>query len=130
MTQTNSKASDRFEIKRSYHVSGALWYETPYVNGEENGILKVYYESGVLRYETPYVNGSAHGIEKIYYESGALLQETIYDNGKRHGILKYYDEDKMSIAYLILYNEGRILLSLQRESEKSIITTCYVRGSQ
>ena len=81
-------------------------------------IRRSYYESGALWLETPYVNGKEHGTEKWYYESGALDSETPYENGKKHGIEKSYYEDKNNIALLILYDKDQnypVLNLTQRE---------------
>jgi len=101
------------EVRKVYYKSGALWWETPYVNGKRHGVTKDYYESGVLWYETPYVNGKEHGIEKRYYESGALWIETPYVNGKIHGIVKKYEADKSNIVSLALYDKGREVTSVK-----------------
>ena len=116
MIQDNSKDTDRIEVGKGYYESGALQWETPFVNGEMHGISKWYYRSGALWYETPYVNGNKHGIVKVYYESGALMRETPYVNGKVHGIGKTYNRDNINIDRLTLYNKDRILLSHRRES--------------
>ena len=114
MIQNNS--NDKVEVKKRYYESGALWRETPYVNGKEHGIEKWYYESGALEWETPYVNGKEHGIVKWYHESGALWEETLYVNGKRHGIEKHYDKDKLNISCLTLYKGDYEVLHLCLES--------------
>ena len=41
MTQNN--AIDNVEVKKHYYKSGALYWETPYVNGKMHGIEKWYY---------------------------------------------------------------------------------------
>ncbi|MFA5706690.1 MAG: hypothetical protein WDA41_10085 [Candidatus Neomarinimicrobiota bacterium] len=110
MTQNNS--SDKVEVRKSYYKSGALWRETPRVNGKEHGIKKWYYESGDLYLEIPYVNGERHGIEKEYYKSGALFGETPYVNGNRHGIAKNYDSDNLNIDVLTLYKGNNYVLTL------------------
>ena len=102
MNQDNSK--DIVEVKREYYESGALWGESPYVNGKKHGLEKLYYESGVLYKEAPYVTGKKHGIEKHYYKTGALWDETPYVNGMRHGIGRGYDKEKTSISCLTLYD--------------------------
>jgi antitoxin component YwqK of YwqJK toxin-antitoxin module len=82
-------AQDRVEIRKRYYKSGALWWETPYVDGR------------------------MHGIEKEYYESGDLDRETPYDDGKMHGIEKYYGKDTSNIDYIILYEKGHEVTSVK-----------------
>ena len=76
-------------------------------------VKKEYYDSGALYSETPYVNGEKQGIEKHYYESGALELEIPYVNGKRHGIEKRYNKDKANIEYLVLYKENWKVASIK-----------------
>jgi len=60
-----------------------------------------YYESGALMWETPYVNDKRHGIEKQYYESGALWWEILYTNGVCHSARKFCcfgDSTKHTVA--------------------------------
>ena len=111
MTQNNT--IDKVEVKRIYYPSGALWYETPYVDGKEHGIEKGYYESGALKKEIPYENGEMHGIVKAYYESGDLWYEAPYVNGKKHGISRDYDNDNSNIYCLTLYDKDREAVSIK-----------------
>jgi len=76
-------------------------------------VIKIYYKSGALWWETPYVNGKRHGIEKGYYESGALEWETPYVEGKKHGIEKEYEADKSNIDCLTLYEKGHEVASVK-----------------
>ena len=86
---------------------------------DEVEIRKSYYESGALQYETPYVNGEKHGIAKWYYRSGALLWVTPYVNGKVQGIVKNYNREKSNIDRLTLCNNDREVLTLCLESYKA-----------
>ena len=106
-------SQDKVEVIKGYYESGALWWETPYVNGKEHGIEKFYYESGALKYETPYVNGNIHGIEKSYYESGAIRRVIPHVNGEKHGIGKYYEIVTLNISSLTLYDEDREVASVK-----------------
>ena len=83
MTQANSNADDRIEIRKGYYTSGALWWEIPYVNGKVHGIGKTYYESGALMREIPYVNGNAHGISKTYDKEKSNIEcATLYERNR------------------------------------------------
>ncbi|MDR2906179.1 MAG: hypothetical protein LBU73_09520 [Helicobacteraceae bacterium] len=57
---------------RVYYRSGVLEAETPFKNGELEGVVKSFYESGILREEAPYKHGIPDGIVKNYYENGKL----------------------------------------------------------
>jgi antitoxin component YwqK of YwqJK toxin-antitoxin module len=111
MVQNNPIAN--VEVRKVYYKSGALWWETPYKNGQRHGILKGYHESGALMVETPYVDGKEHGIVKWYYPSGALRRESQYENGKMHGLEKDYEEGKSNIVSLALYDKGREVTSVK-----------------
>ena len=111
MKQDNSM--DKVEVRKIYYESGALCWETPYVNGKKHGIVRSYYASGALLWETPYVNGKKHGIEKCYYESGALRLETPYVNEDMHGIVKEYEDDNSNICRLTLCKDGIEELTLR-----------------
>jgi len=76
-------------------------------------VKKNYYKSGALYWETPYVNGKMHGIEKWYHESGALWREIPYVDSEIHGIVKNYEADKSNIYRLALYEKGRAVASVK-----------------
>ena len=111
MILDNSK--DEVEIRKCYYDSGALWWESQYVEGRRHGTERGYYESGALSWETPYVNGEIHGLVKGYYESGALWFEIPYVNGEKHGIEKNYDKDRVDMEYVVLYKEDRKVATIK-----------------
>ena len=113
MSQDNSKANDRIEVRKEYYTSGALYSETPYENGKRHGIRRIYYKSGALYWEVPFVNGKEHGTEKEYYMSGALWHETPFVNGNVHGIKKEYEKPTSSIVRLTLYDKDRRVSSVK-----------------
>jgi antitoxin component YwqK of YwqJK toxin-antitoxin module len=115
-------ASDKVEIVKFYHESGALLAETPYKNGKRNGIDKNFYESGSLWYDIPYVDGNKHGIEHIYYTSGSLMLEVPYKYGIKHGIAKHYDKDNLNINCLILYKRSHEVLTICLEGYSTVST--------
>jgi antitoxin component YwqK of YwqJK toxin-antitoxin module len=78
-------------IARQYDMNGLLQSETPYANGEKNGIKKDYY-NGRLYSETPYTNDMENGTKKEYYKDGKLKSETTFTNG-HIGVTKNYDEN-------------------------------------
>ena len=62
---------------------------------QNNNISKVevrkgYYESGALWYETPYVNGKIHGVEK-HYDSDKLNIDclALYEKGHKAASVKF-----------------------------------------
>jgi antitoxin component YwqK of YwqJK toxin-antitoxin module len=56
------------------------------VNGDIHGVGKLYYESGALWEETPYVNGIRQGIEK-HYDKDNLNIEYIKLYKRDHEVL-------------------------------------------
>ena len=99
-------------VKIYFKGSGALVSETPYKNGEKDGIEKGYYESGDLYTEISYKNGIQEGIEKLYYESGALHTEIPFKNDIKEGIGKSYMED------------GRLFSTVTYQNDKVISGKC------
>ncbi|MBQ8465054.1 MAG: hypothetical protein IJ545_03500 [Alphaproteobacteria bacterium] len=93
--------------------------ETPYKNGQIEGVVKIYqftddprcmsleeldgsFGKGVVRLksETPYENGQKHGIETTYWDvkfscdvNGEEIEQskTPYVNGQKHGVEELYD---------------------------------------
>ena len=70
---------DDIYVERKYYDSGDLWCETPYVNGEKNGIEKIYYErsepwleSVELWRETPYVDGKKNALRENIMNQDSL----------------------------------------------------------
>ena len=57
-------------VEREYFSNRNLWIETPYQNGEREGMVKWYHESGSLASEIPHKNDEAHGNLKYYTEDG------------------------------------------------------------
>ena len=70
---------------REWHKNGQLWWEVPYVNGEQHGVEKHWYGDGQLACETPYVNGEIHGMRKMWYSNGRLVYIITYVHGEQHG---------------------------------------------
>ena len=65
-----------------------------YKSGKPNGIAREYYRKGnILKLETPYLDGEKNGIEKYYSTNGAFYSATPYKKGKIDGILKEYFKD-------------------------------------
>ncbi len=49
----------------------------------QNAFLeKEYYENGNLKKETPYKNGNREGLVKVHYENGNLKLEVVFKEGK------------------------------------------------
>jgi len=117
---------DKVEIRKYYYPSGALWVETPCVNGKMHGITKRYYESGAIEWEIPYVNDREHGILKRYYESGTLSWEIPYVNGGRHGVATHYDKDNTNIACLKLYKINREVSTLRCDGHGAVSKKSYI----
>ena len=78
-------------VEREYHSNGKLMGETPYKNGEIEGMVKQYYENGNLVVEIPFKNYKANGIAKWYYENGNIKTEAMYKDNKQEGVIKMYD---------------------------------------
>ncbi len=70
--------------RKTYYESGVLMNETPYVNGQREGVQKSYYENGALKCETPFKEGKADGVQQCYSASGkpgVILQNVLSGEG-------------------------------------------------
>jgi antitoxin component YwqK of YwqJK toxin-antitoxin module len=126
VTVAQDNSTDEVEIRKAYYSSGAILWETPYVNGKTHGIEKVYYSSGALMRVIPHVNGYKHGVEKEYYASGALCYETPYVEGKKHGVGKRYGKGNTNIACLKLYKINREVSTLRCDGYRAVSTKSYI----
>ena len=124
-------------VERYYYKNGNLWIETPYKNGEKDGMVKSYYENGNLKEEIPYKNSKYDGIVKVYYENGKLKIEVPYKNNKREGIAKEYYENgglQAEIPFknhnidgdMKLYTEdGKLLALVKAENGRITSGKCF-----
>ena len=124
-------------VEKEYDSSVNLWRETPYKNGEKEGIEKRYYENGNLELEIPYKNDKREGIEKQYYENGNLAREAPYKNDKIEGIAKVYFENGKLMAEIPYLNnllhgdtrfyteDGKLLALVKGENGKIISGKCF-----
>ena len=67
--------------------------QTPYVDGQLNGMSITYRKDGSKYREVPFVNGKAEGKAIEYHEDGSKLYDQEYMNGKMDGMLVVYRED-------------------------------------
>ncbi len=124
-------------VERYYYKNGNLWIETPYKNGDKEGMQKTYYENGNLKEEIPYKNSKYDGIVKVYYENGKLKIEVPYKNNKRESIAKEYYENGGLQAEIPFKNhnidgdmkyyteDGRLLALLKIENYEFISGKCF-----
>lgn len=69
-------------VKRTFYSSGALESETPYKDGQKDGIKKDYFKkNGRVQFKTPYKNGNVHGTIYRYNSNGDTMSSTPYENG-------------------------------------------------
>jgi antitoxin component YwqK of YwqJK toxin-antitoxin module len=66
--------------------NGKISIETPWLNGERNGLEKKYDESGKLKIEYTFKNDTLNGVSKEYYENGNLSSGKNENCGKEDGI--------------------------------------------
>lgn len=109
--ETPYKNGNKEGIEKHYYKNGALWKEMPYKNDKLDGVAKQYFITGKINLEIPYKNGKEEGIMKMYYESGQLMVEMPYKEGKKHGIAKHYYENGL-LQKEEIYKEGVIQINL------------------
>lgn len=92
------KSGKPLGVVREYDMNDNLTRETPYQNGDINGVEKMYHDNGA-HLETPYKNGKKNGIEKLFDGDGKLSSETPYINDQESGVVKeYYESGKLKSA--------------------------------
>jgi hypothetical protein len=100
-------------IVRCYYMNGNIFKETPYIDGQINGVQKGYYEYyniGKIGWETPYVNNKKNGLQKDYYYNGQIESETPYTDDKINGTQKLYYENgkiKSQTTYIMGNPKGQ-----------------------
>ena len=120
--ETPYKNGERNGIEKAYYGNGQLEAETPYENDKINGIAKGYYESGQLFSEVPHENDKRSGIVKHYYESGQLKREIPFENDKRNGVEKeYYESGKLKKE--TLYEDGSVIVRKTYNEQGEIINS-------
>ena len=104
--------------------------EENYTRGIKNGKQSTYYLSGILFEETDYKNGQQDGVWKRYYEStGTPIFEIYYKNGKREGKYIKYDLDGEKIISGNYKNDLKDgLWSARDEKTKQVTKINYING--
>lgn len=73
------------ESEISYHKNGNIKSEKNFLNGKENGHIKIYYETGILWYNAEYKNGLQDGKIVSYDEKGNKVKESHLVKGEYEG---------------------------------------------
>lgn len=84
--------------EKIYHENGRLAVETPFSDGEFNGLVKFYYPSGKLFHEIPFVDGKIHG-ERIIYHTDEVFSQDFYTDDHFFDIDQNSSWGKQTIPY-------------------------------
>ena len=76
-----------------YYVTGELWLEETYKNGELHGVMRRYYKNGSIQCEDDYKNGLLDGITTAYHMNGKIQSKTTNANGIHEGKFEQYFEN-------------------------------------
>ncbi len=134
---TMYKAGKAVGIARDYYKSGKLWGETPYVNGNINGLRKMYDDNGVLILTDTVFADKENGIIKIFYLNGKLKIECPFINDtsnkqavisfEPHGAIHSYQGAEPTIPYGI---SGKLngVLKIYNEDGSLKLKTTFLNG--
>ncbi|MCB1118048.1 MAG: hypothetical protein KDK50_05675 [Chlamydiia bacterium] len=115
--------------KRTFAASGEPLAIENWTNGVPNGIF-TYFQNGAKYVETPYFEGEKEGIERHYVDGEILVEETEWHGNKRHGpsiiyldgyntVEWYYTNEKVSKEkYDELCEQERHIARLSQRSSK------------
>jgi antitoxin component YwqK of YwqJK toxin-antitoxin module len=119
MKETPYKDGEINGIQKEYTFEGNISVETPYIDGLINGIVKLYFTNGPLMEEVPYKNGKIEGIRKRYFISGEIEEESEYHRDIKSGLTIHYYVDG-TVEYEQEYEKGK-LVDKHKPEEKTII---------
>lgn len=94
-------------VSISYHPSGKVAVEAPYINGQLDGVFRSYFENGKVWQTIGYRNGDEEGISTTYFENGKKKKKEIYREGVLHGMSEEYDSDG-KLQRSIPYENGQV----------------------
>jgi antitoxin component YwqK of YwqJK toxin-antitoxin module len=122
---------------REYFKDGKLWCETPYVNGNINGIKKMYDENGTLVLTDTVLHGKENGMIKVFYPSGKIKMEFPFVNDSTNiqevinfepqGAIHTYQDKEPTIPYGIRGLANGVL-KMYYEDGKLKFEVSYVKG--
>ena len=102
--ETPFKNGDKEGMQKTYYKNGNLALETPYKNDKREIMLKLHDENGKLR-EISYKSSKIEGVEKEYYENGNLKAEIPFKNDSVNGDIKLYTKDGKLLALIKVENQ-------------------------
>ncbi len=90
--------------------NGNRYYETPYYDGKEEGIMKSWYADHKPEQERLFVNGKKEGIHRGWWPSGKLKYEYRFVNDEHNGTAKeWFSNNKpyRIFTYKMGHEDGR-----------------------
>lgn len=91
-----------------YYSSGEVMKETPYVEGNRQGIEREYYENGRLKSEQPFNLDLKNGVYVGYFEDGGIKIRQDWENGKKEGSMHVYYPTGELRMYGLMENDSMI----------------------
>lgn len=79
------KDEKRINKEINYYPNGQILSESPYKNGQEDGLYTKYFVNGKVLTQGYYVNNSAEGYWFYYDKNGPLSEIRYYENGEQRG---------------------------------------------
>ena len=107
LSETPFVDGEREGIATTYYSSGKVWTRTPYHNDHISGMVTGFYENGKRRSERPYQRGRKDGMERFYRESGAVWYETPYMDGMKQGTKTFFSKNGSKEMEVVYKNDER-----------------------
>lgn len=105
-------------LKQVFHQNGELFYQIPYLNGEQNGWCEQYHDNGAVWTKDLRVNGkTVDGFNVAYHKNGKLYQKGYYKNGHQVGKWYSYSSDGLP-SRIYIYNRKGSWIKLKIWNEK------------
>ncbi|MCP4697445.1 MAG: hypothetical protein GY862_11420 [Gammaproteobacteria bacterium] len=96
----------KVEIKYTYHPSGSLFREQPFVGGKQEGLEKDYYPSGKKKAERTWIDGKKEGRAIGYYEHGQIQGDWEFEDGAPVDATIYHPNGRKNLVHE--FKNGRI----------------------
>lgn len=77
----NNKGKKTFEIRFHEEGGGFIYKTGKTIDGYREGICRRFYKNGIQEWETPYTNGNIEGIEYHYLCDGVVSSDDLYIGG-------------------------------------------------
>ena len=94
-------------IIQVFHKNGELFFQVPYINGEQNGWYEQYHENGNVWSKDLRINGkTVDGFHREFNDDGTVYREGYMKNGHQFGKWHAYTNDGEPFKIYIYSKSG------------------------